>query len=205
MNGKLTDASIYDNFSPLPPDCRGWNGNHSIFDILVREIKPKVVIEVGSWKGQSSITMGKSLKKVCDNPKLYCVDTWLGALEFWTHGCSEERNMMCRNGYPQVYYQFLSNVVHNNLQDIIFPIPATSSTGAKILKNNTIKADLIYIDASHEYEDVLNDIKIYSHLINPRGVMFGDDYGAWQGVRRAVDECFSDITVVDNIFWVKRF
>jgi len=200
----VNNKNIYDDFVPLPPDLQGWNGSHEIFANLIQEIKPNIVIEVGSWKGQSSITIGSEIKKINDNAKLYCVDTWLGSTEFWIEE-NPERNLMFKNGYPQVYYQFLSNVVHNNLQTTIFPIPATSSTGASILRYNEIKAQLIYIDASHEYEDVVCDIKKYSDLLDKGGIMFGDDYGSWEGVRNAVNYCFKDISVVDNTFWVKRF
>ena len=52
-----------------------------------------------------------------------------------------ERNLLNKNGYPQVYFQFLSNVIHNECEDIITPIPNTSVNGAKFL--NLIKSHQI--------------------------------------------------------------
>jgi hypothetical protein len=127
----------------------------------------------------------------------------LGSVEFWNEFAdTPERDLMLKNGYPQIYYQFLSNVVHNNLQDVIIPIPNTSANAAKILAYNNVKADLIYIDGSHEYEDVKDDIKNYLPLLNKEGIMFGDDYG-WAGVHKAVNEDFMGINIIDKNYWVK--
>ena len=88
----------------------------------------------------STIEMAKYTKA-----KIYCVDTWLGATEFYTMPPSKERDLMKLHGYPQVYYQFLSNIVHAGIADQVEPMPMTSRMGAKLCPN----ADLIYIDASH--------------------------------------------------------
>jgi cephalosporin hydroxylase len=199
--------NIYDNFELLPFDSQGWNSDHNIFREIILNMKtpPKVIIEVGTWKGGSALSMGIVLKELGLDAKIYCVDTWLGAQEFWTtHKETPERNLMLKNGYPQIYYQFLSNVVHRNMQDIIIPVPSTSATAAKIFKHMGIKADLVYIDGSHEYEDVVNDIKYYSELLNPGGVMFGDDFGAWADVSRAVEDTIKTFRVVDDNFWIKE-
>ncbi len=48
-----------------------------------------------------------------------------------------------------------------------------------------LRADLIYIDGSHEEEDVYQDLLDYTPLVAPGGVIFGDDW-SWTGVRDAV-------------------
>jgi hypothetical protein len=183
------DHTIYHNLDLLPYDCQGWNGDSQIFSKLISELKPKLIIEVGSWKGQSAITMAKKIRELQLNCKIFCVDTWLGALEFWDHlRETPERNLLQKNGYPQVYYQFLSNVVHENMQDIIVPFPNTSSIASRYFKNQKITADLIYIDASHDEEDVYLDIQNYIGLLSPNGIIFGDDYASWISVKKAVDK-----------------
>jgi len=200
--------NIYEGLELLPEDSQGWNGNDPIFKELIKEKQPSVVIEVGTWKGQSAVNMGKAIKEQGLNTTLYCVDTWLGAIEFWDNlADSSERDLMLKNGYPQVYYQFLSNIVHNNLQDVIIPFPNTSLTCAKYFISKNIKADLIYIDASHEYEDVLKDIKVYWEILNDGGIMFGDDYSAWSGVKEAVNKFKQENNLTlggDLNFWVLK-
>jgi hypothetical protein len=139
------------------------------------------------------------------------VDTWLGALEFWVGDLAgtRERDLRLKYGYPSVYYQFLSNVIHAGLQDVIVPFPNTSLIGARYFKSLGVVADLVYVDASHDYEDVLLDLYAYYPLISSGGVMFGDDYNSgWPGVMGAVDE-FARVQglvleVLDGNFWVIR-
>lgn len=200
---------IYDDLELLPEDLTGWNGHSNIFEKLINDINPKTIVEVGTWKGLSAINMAKVIKKNTLNCKIYCIDTWLGALEFISGDLknTKERNLMYKNGYPQIYYQFLSNVVHNNVQDIIIPIPNTSLIGCKYLKNEGIIPELIYVDASHDEYDVYTDIKNYYELLKT-GVIFGDDYYAWTGVKNAVDKfCLENkiyLEIYENNFWIIR-
>ena len=136
--------------------------------------------------------------------KIYCVDTWLGAREFIGDD-SPERNLMLKNGYPQVYYQFLSNVVHNNVQSIISPFPTTTTIAARYFKDKGIKAELIYIDASHDPQDVQLDLINYYPLVTEHGVLFGDDF-TWNGMSETISKFCKDnkasFYVLENNFWV---
>jgi len=183
---------IYHGLELLPKDLQGWNGESPIFSALIQTLKPRHIIEVGTWKGQSAITMARAVKAQGLQTKITCVDTWLGALEFWDF-CKEtpERDLMLKHGYPQVYFQFLSNVVHEGMQDVILPFPNTSFVAAKYFKANGITAELIYIDGSHEYADVLSDCAEYWDILSAEGMMFGDDWG-WPGVRAAVEKFAAD-------------
>ena len=53
--------NIYEGLALLSEDIRGWNGNEPIFERLIRKTMPSVIIEVGTWKGQSAINMAKYL------------------------------------------------------------------------------------------------------------------------------------------------
>ncbi len=78
-----------------------------------------------------------------------------------------------------------------------------SVMGAKYLQWANVSADLIYIDASHEYEDVKADIEAYMPILKPGCTMFGDDFSAFEGVARAVREVFGrNVRIVDGNFWV---
>jgi len=209
--------NIYDNLELLPADLTGFNQYKSpIFYNLIQEICPKIIIEVGTWKGGSAFTMCEAIKKLNLNSRLYCVDTWLGALEFFdsTRGWlyddfyKKERDLMYKNGYPNIYYQFLSNVVHTDNKDIIIPIPNTSLIASRYFKNNNIKAELIYIDGSHHYDDVKIDIENYYNLLDDKGIIFGDDYNSLWGVVPAVNEFVEKhnlaLDVFDSNFWIIR-
>jgi hypothetical protein len=106
---------------------------------------------------------------VCKQPFTASI-TWLGAEEFWTSQADTgERDLRQKNGYPQVYFDFLANVVQHDCQDLIVPIPNTSFIGHIILKNRGVLADLIYIDGSHVYEDVKSrHFGLQKSVVTPR-------------------------------------
>lgn len=198
----LDSSNLKENFD----QSINWGSEEDLFDDLICEIKPDLIIEVGSWKGASAVRMGKLLKKRGLHGQIICVDTWLGEIENWTDKSNQQFLKMHR-GFPTVFYRFIQNVVANNLQLTIIPLPQTSSIGAKILNHHNIKADLIYIDANHEYTDVLRDLNDYWILLNKGGIMFGDDYHYRTGVAAAVTD-FSianklHVNIVDR-FWVLR-
>lgn len=172
-------------------DLSGWmmiEPDNDVFDILINEVKPKAIIEVGTWKGLTAIHMGKIIKKNNLKCIIYCVDTWLGSLEFINKD-NIKTDLKCVNGYPTIYYQFLYNVIECNMADIIKPIPNTSSIAYQLFKYSNIKADLIFIDGSHNYNDVKQDIYNYHQILDEDGIMFGDDYSRnWPMVRAAVDD-----------------
>jgi hypothetical protein len=141
---------------------------------------------VGTWKGGSAIHMAKVARGLGLAPEIICVDTWLGAVEFWTDQQDPERylSLQCRHGYPTVYYQFVANVLHEQCQDLITPFPQTATIAALWFRRYGVSADLIYVDGSHEEEDVYADLVGYWDLVRPGGVLAGDDWG-WDGVRLA--------------------
>lgn len=169
------------DISAFQEDLRGWNSTDPIFKKLIDSIHPKEIIEVGSWLGASAVHMLSLAPKA----HMWCIDTWLGALEFLEME-GPERDLRPVLGYPTVYYQFLANIRLRGVENRITVIPNTSQIAAKYLNNKKITADLIYVDGSHDFQDVLDDVETYMKLLKPGGVLFGDDYGQWESVRNAV-------------------
>lgn len=185
----LHGGSVYDgfDFQSYPDDPAGWGGTSPAFSELITENRPKFIIEVGTWKGSSAITMANLLAKQGDDCIVLCIDTLLGAIEFWCNQADPARwqALRCKHGYPQVYYDFLANVCHSGHQNRIVPFPIHSASGAFWLLQYGLVADMIYIDASHEEEDVYQDMNDFYALLRSGGVIFGDDWH-WPGVKAAV-------------------
>lgn len=186
----LHPADPYAGFdaSAWPLDLHGWGSDSPAFRELLTATRPRLVVEVGTWKGASAIRMADLAVELGLPTEILCIDTWLGALEFWTDPADPERygSLKLRHGYPTVYYQFLANVSHRGHQARIIPFPQSSATGALWLRYFDLRADLIYIDGSHEDEDVSADLIAYWEVLAPGGVIFGDDF-AWDSVRLAVE------------------
>jgi hypothetical protein len=194
--------NIYEGIKPSgATSIQGWNSTKGLFAELIERVRPATIIEVGTWLGASAIHMAGLCRSLGLPTKIYCVDTWLGAGEFWNENWNQPaHDLRLKNGYPSVYYEFLANVVQHGFEDTIIPVPNTSFIGSCIFRHRHILADLIYIDGSHAYEDVKSDIAAYRELLTPGGVIFGDDIG-WHEVKRAVSESIPNHLERDN-FWL---
>jgi hypothetical protein len=174
----------------VAPDEQGWNSFDPIWDRLIPELRPSLIIEVGTWKGASALVMAEVCRAAGLATQILCVDTWLGAGEFWEDKGDPDRflSLRCRHGYPQVYFTFLANVVRRGFAGAIVPFPQTSLIAARWLARRGVQADLIYVDGSHDEQDVAADLAAYWPLIRPGGVLLGDDFAEdWPGVRQAVN------------------
>lgn len=190
LNLVLYGSSPFDGFdaSCIPLDLQGWFTNAEAFDRIIARLKPNLIIEVGTWKGKSAIHALKRAMEFCDC-SIVCVDTWLGSLEHWTKHSAAEL-LRRENGLPMVYRQFLANIVHCGLQNRVVPIPLPSRIAAQVIADVNAKADLVYIDGSHDEQSVSEDISSYWPLLRDGGYMIGDDYNM-PSVRAAVTNALS--------------
>jgi hypothetical protein len=122
------------------------------------------------------------------------------------HDKDHSRKLFPLNGYPQVYYQFLANVKYANCEDIIVPFPQTINLACKWLTKNGILSQMIYVDGSNEASDVYNDIKFSWPLLEPGGIMFGDEYNnfLWPGVNMGLNKFCAERVLLPNdegLFW----
>jgi len=198
----------YNDFEYLkyPHEVLGFEGNNPIFYSMIKDVNPNLVLEIGSYKGQSSISMAKALCQI-QHGHLICVDTWLGSSEFFVDGFKtkqrKERNLHLINGFPSVYYYFLANICYENLQDYVTPFCATSATALIVFKHFDLWFDLIYIDAEHTYNSFKVDLQWYDRL-RAGGVLFGHDI-FWADVKIALEEFCHEkgktYEIVNNTFW----
>jgi hypothetical protein len=62
--------------------------------------------------------------------------------------------------------------------------------------------DVVFIDLTHTYESVKQDIELWLPKVKKGGLLAGHDYeNDWPGVVRAVDEKFPDKMIMDNC-WI---
>jgi predicted O-methyltransferase YrrM len=186
---KLYGESLWRGFRPRGSTAapQGWNGNHPSLGRLAGASGhgPAIAIDVGVWKGQSTISLATAMKAASLDGCVIAVDTFLGSAEHW----SAQQLYSRRHGLPDIYETFLDNVCNADLADYIVPMPQTSTTAAIILAQLKISASLVHIDAAHEYAEVLRDAESYWKLLNPGGYLIGDDYHeTWPGVVKAAGE-----------------
>jgi hypothetical protein len=193
-------TSIWDGNDPFAgADVLPWDGlgyttsQHRYLAEAVEDMRPRIIIEIGVWKGVSTMLMARRAKELGLDCAVIAVDTWLGSAEHMT-GVNTKKGFPRLNGYPQVYFTFLSNCILYNVQDYVVPLPLDSVNAHEVIGHHKIEADLIHIDAGHDYRSVKSDIEAWWPMLRPNGLLLGDDYYVgetpWPGVRRAFDEAF---------------
>jgi predicted O-methyltransferase YrrM len=143
-----------------------------IFTKAIEMAKPGVVIEVGSFVGESAIHMGRIIKSMSLDAVIICVDTWMAGIDHYKGAPEKIRHHF---GRADLYYKFIANVIQHGMQDVILPLSIDSLNGSRVLKHFGIQADLIYVDGSHEKGDVFRDYEAYWDLVRPGKVLMVDD------------------------------
>ena len=162
----------------LPFDGHGWFGwcHKAMLDVAF----PKdafVVVEMGSWLGMST----RYLLELAPNATVLAIDHWKGDESIFRDG-----DDMVKGRLPNLYDQFLANCWE--FRDRLIPMRTTTTDGIKEISDLQLLPQFIYLDASHEYKDVKNDLNAIG-LYYPTVRLGGDDYGGkWKGVKKAVDE-----------------
>src|SRR4030095_13411351 len=157
-----------------------WYGDagaqREIFAKAIAATNPMLIIEVGSFVGESAIHMAKLLKEQKRDCAILCVDTWYAGFDHWK-GAREKIRM--HFGRPDFYYKFVGNVIANNCQDVIVPFAMDSIGAARVIQWLGLVPQLIYVDGSHEEGDVYRDYATYWTLLEPHGGMLVDDLTGW--------------------------
>lgn len=200
-------VDIFAGFNLGEENLQGWASTDGSFTEIIETIKPKTIVEVGTWFGASAVNMAKlalyqGISK--EELEIVCVDTFLGSVEHYTM-LSTFNSGNKLHGRPLVYDQFLSNIIHQNLTDVITPFPIDSGNGALALNDWKVQADLIYIDAAHDFEYVQIDFIRYANILRPGGYMLIDDWHH-QPIKEAAKNIFGENKVFEihgKAAWIK--
>ncbi len=178
----------------------GWFDFEDLYDRIVSESSPNgVFVEIGAWFGRSTAYFAQRIKDSGKKTKLYVVDTWKGSPDETIH----QQIVECCAG--SIYQIFLDNMRKAKVDDVMIPMEMRSDEAVLAFENESL--DFVFLDASHQYEQVLRDLALWYPKLKPGGVFAGHDYQPeWPGVFRAVNEFFGRdaITQIGDSFWFRR-
>jgi predicted O-methyltransferase YrrM len=179
-------------------DLQGWHSQHPYLTRAIEEARPKIVVEVGVWKGASVVTLAKAIQQLNLDAVVIAIDTWLGSSEhyLWEKFIPD---LDFEFGYPRLYHKFAANICNEGLREQVVPLPLDSINGFQLLKTKGIHPEVLHIDAGHDYLSVMADLKAWWPQLREGGILIGDDYfkkplvgqGKWPEVRQAFDEFFT--------------
>ena len=152
-----------------------------INDDRVREIqwlanqaeRSKIIVEIGCWKGCTT-------RALADNTSgtVYAVDTFKGSVN------EEKHQRLDEHPEDWLYNTFLTNTA--GIPNLILMRMTSVEAAAELAKKN-VKVNMVFLDASHDYDSVKADILAWTPLLAPRGLLCGHDRD-WDGVRQATNE-----------------
>ena len=145
-----------------------------MWEQIIPQLKPKRILEVGSYEGASACYLIDKLAADTDIV-IHCIDSWEGGISHKAGGGFEADMNAVESNFNHNTSLAISNaknkvelVVHKEFSD--FSLAKLLSTG----KKNYF--DFVYIDGSHEAPDVLCDAVLGFRLLRVGGLMAFDDY-----------------------------
>lgn len=141
----------------------GEDAFHSLWYLLFNEYKPENVLEIGIYRGQT-LSLFHILSK---NLNMSNYVAGISPLDSSGDDFSE---------YLEIDYEedIIKNFLHFGLDNPnILKTHSTSEEGINFINSKTW--DLIYVDGSHQYEDVISDLEISIKNLSPKGLIVIDD------------------------------
>jgi len=168
LNNLITTASFTPNSLQFPS---AWLGHLPFAWWVIREVTPKIFVELGTYYGHSYFSFCQSVLEAVILTKCYAVDTWQGD----EHTGQYDEEVFARvNVHNLKHYAGFSRLLRMTFDDAV-----TCFTDESI--------ELLHIDGLHTYEAVRHDFETWLPKLAPGAVvMFHDtdvrerDFGVWK-------------------------
>ncbi len=149
----------------LIADIPGWltdEEGEALYELAKRCTGKGVIVEIGSWKGKSTTCLGLG-SRAGKNVPIYAVD-------------------------PHADYrfgEFKENIERAGIVELVTPIQSLSQPAADDFHE---PIELLFIDGSHEYEDVREDFDKWVPKVVEGGFVAVHDTTLWEGPKRVVED-----------------
>ena len=173
----------------------GWMSTSELAWLAERASESSLIIEIGSW-------YGRSCRGMADNSDalIYAVDVWDSS--YYTPFVREfVKGWIGDKPQEFLWETFNSNLFEHIESHRVIPVRETSVNAAKQFTDGT--ADLVFIDADHEYESVRDDIAAWRSKVTAGGILSGHDWHL-EGVQKAVREAIGEPQNPAGSIWWKR-
>lgn len=139
---------------------RGFWSPHTFFAYdLVSNIKPEIIVELGTFRGESFFSMCEAVRDNNLSTTCYAVDTW---------GGDPQQGM-----YDESVYLDVSNHAEKEFKSFAHLLRTDFSEAAKQFKSESI--DLLHIDGYHTYDAVKSDFDTWYEKLKPGCVILFHD------------------------------
>lgn len=159
----------------------GWFDFNLFYTSVVDRVPDNFVfVELGVWKGKSLAYFVVEAINKNKNGTIYAIDHWLGSEEHQKNSWAYDPLVDAIDG---LYNEYNKNI--SSIRQYITDIRDTSTNASHRFADKSI--DAIFIDASHDYDNVLKDISHWYPKVTDTGIISGHDYD-WPQVSAAVKD-----------------
>jgi predicted O-methyltransferase YrrM len=184
--------------SMVPGGLMGSPRRWDFLATMMLEQNYKTFVEVGCREGR---TTGHILKTVPES-QVIAIDPWMQQLP---SAHDKTRETYEEWDFKAIEAEFWKNVGEH--KDRCYMHRMTSKDAAEAWKEGELM-DLVFIDALHDYESVMQDISLWWPHVRKGGVLAGHDFNhKWPGVERAVADHFNLMGVgvgFDSVWYVLK-
>lgn len=166
---------------------------------------PGDFVECGVWKGGSSMAAALTFMRLGGAlPDLYLYDTFEGMPEPGIHDLDATTGISAKTLLQQAPQQTDGVLAYSSLDEVRANMASTQYPAQKIhlirgKVEETIPSQipeqiaLLRLDTDW-YESTKHELIHLFPRLAPNGILIIDDYGAWEGARKAVDEYFAHVS-----------
>ena len=141
---------------------QGWSEFTAYYKEQVRLHKTGIFVEVGVWRGRSAIAMAEFM------------------------GSEEHQAELSLSG-EDLYTSLLEHIKAADVKDYIEVMRASSAMASRVFPS--LSCDFVYLDASHDHDNVYQDLTLWWPKVKNGGTLAGHDWSSnWPGVVSAVNQ-----------------
>lgn len=168
------------------------SGNISFFEMvalvtLVNQFKPKLLMEFGTFDGRTTLNLAINSIYPDQFGKVITVDLspdkTIETKFPLADGVHDPNNEL---GFIGKKHKLFDNYNRVPIAEIKQLWMDTAQVSTSLYRD---KVDFLFIDASHSYENCLNDSITGFEIVKHGGIIAWHDYNGWPGVTRAVNDC----------------
>ena len=151
---------------------------HQVMFFLVSALpsaeRPLRVLEVGSYLGQSALTWSRAIADNCSlGGSVMCVDPWLPFL----HAEDVAQGPLYAQTQQSLRDGSAFNQFQKNIRRVNWGVPIHFFRGVlgEFPEKHFNSFDIVFVDGSHYYDDVRQDLAWAKDFVREGGVLCGDD------------------------------
>jgi hypothetical protein len=177
----------------------GWFDELSAaeFWAMIHEVRPRTVVEVGSYLGRSTVFAAEALRHAGVDAQLHAIDPHTG-----------DRQQLEKLGLTtlptlDLFRVFLAS--SGNADAVELHVAPSRD----VLREWEGPIDFLFVDGWHEYEAVLGDVRGFGAFLSESGIVCIDDVGTYEEVDRASRRAVAELGLthygtIDGKGWAGR-